>query len=196
MLYPSDHFVYPEDRFVDVVRSATQAAKQLKDSLLLLGIAPDRLEPEYGWIHPGPHLGWIGEHDIKATEAFVEKPDIEKCRTAMASGALWNTLVLIARVETLWAVGWQCLPDMMPLFERYGKAVGTSEEESVLESIYEVMPVWNFSSQLLERQPRRVAVMELSGVLWSDWGNPERILETLQRIGKQPACRRLHAAAV
>jgi mannose-1-phosphate guanylyltransferase len=87
-----------------------------------------------------------------------------------------QTLILIARVETLWEVGWQCLPDMMPLFERYGKAVGTSEKESVLESIYEVMPVWNFSSHFLERQSRRVAVMELSGVLWSDWGDPERIL--------------------
>ena len=96
----------------------------------------------------------------------------------------------------MWEVGWQCLPDMMLLFERYGKAAGTPEEESVLESIYEVMPVWNFSSQLLERQPRRVAVMELSGVLWSDWGNSERILETLQQIGKQPSYRQLHAAAV
>ena len=84
----------------------------------------------------------------------------------------------------------------MLLFERYGKAAGTPEEESVLENIYEVMPVWNFSSHLLERQPRRVAVMELSGVLWSDWGNPERILDTLQRIGNQPAYRQLHAAAV
>ena len=107
-----------------------------------------------------------------------------------------QTLIPIARVETLWDVGRQCLPEMMPFFERYGKAVGASEEESVLESIYEVMPAWNFSSHLLERQPQRIAVMELSGVLWSDWGNPERILETLQRIGKQPACRRLHAAAV
>lgn len=29
--------------------------------------------------------------------------------------------------------------------------------------------------------------MELSGVLWSDWGKPERIVETLRRIGKSPA---------
>jgi mannose-1-phosphate guanylyltransferase len=116
---------------------------------------------------------------------------VEKCRTAVASGALWNTLVLAARAETLWEVGWQCFPEMMPLFERYGKAVGTSEEESVLESIYEVMPARNFSSHLLERLPQRVAVMELRDVLWSDWGKPERILETLQRIGSDrrfPRC--------
>jgi mannose-1-phosphate guanylyltransferase len=195
-LYPSDHFVYPEDRFIEVVRSATQAANQLKNSLFLLGVTPDGLEPEYGWIHPGPHLGWIGGHKVRATEAFLEKPSIEQCRTAMASGALWNTLVLAARVETLWEMGWQCFPEMMPLFERYGAAVGTQEEENVLEKIYEVMPARNFSSHLLERLPQRVAVMELSGVLWSDWGKPERIVETLQRIGKEPAFSEVHAAAV
>jgi mannose-1-phosphate guanylyltransferase len=196
VLYPSDHFVYPEDRFVEVVWNATQAAKQSKNYLFLLGVTPDRLEPEYGWIHPGAHLGWIGGNKIRATEAFLEKPSTKKCRTAMASGALWNTLVLAARVETLWELGWQCFPEMMPLFERYGESVGTAEEENVLKSIYEVMPARNFSSHLLERLPQRVAVMELNGVLWSDWGKPERILETLQRIGKQPAFSWVYATAV
>ncbi len=48
VLFPSDHFVGPEDRFVEVVRSATQAAKQSMHSLFLLGVTPDRLEPKYG----------------------------------------------------------------------------------------------------------------------------------------------------
>jgi mannose-1-phosphate guanylyltransferase len=30
-------------------------------------------------------------------------------------------------------------------------------------------------------------VMELTGVLWSDWGKPERIADTIRRIGKTPA---------
>src|SRR2546425_8324161 len=187
VLYPSDHFVYPEDRFVDVVGSAVRAAKQLKSWLFLLGVAPDRMELEYGWIHPGPHLGWIDGHKLRAANAFVEKPSIGRRKAAMAAGALWNTLVLAARVETLWEMGWQCFPEMMPLFEKYGDAVGTSKEQSVLEALYEIMPARNFSSDLLERLPRQVAVMELTNVLWSDWGRPERIVESLQRIGKQPA---------
>ena len=196
VLYPSDHFVYPENQFVEVVQSATRAARQSKNSLFLLGVTPDRLEPEYGWIHPGMHLGRIGGYEMRATQTFLEKPSVEKCRTAMASGALWNTLILAARVETLWDCGWRCFPEMMPLFERYGEAIGTREEENVLESIYEVMPARNFSSHLLERLPQRVAVMEMRGVLWSDWGKPERILETLQRIGKRSVFPRVHAAAV
>lgn len=194
VLYPSDHFVYPEDRFIDVVRGAVRATKQMKDRVLLLGVTPDRLESEYGWIHPGSHLASMGGHTLRAAKAFVEKPSIERCRAAMAAGALWNTLVLAARVDTLWAMGGQCFPEMMALFEKYANAVGTPNEQSVLEAIYEVMPSRSFSHHLLERLPNQVAVMELTGVLWSDWGRPERIVETLQRIGKQPAFPRAQVA--
>ena len=44
LLYPSDHFVYPEDRFLEVVRRAAQIAESRPDRVVLLGVAPDRLE--------------------------------------------------------------------------------------------------------------------------------------------------------
>jgi mannose-1-phosphate guanylyltransferase len=115
--------------------------------------------------------------------AFLEKPDADQARAAMASGALWNTMILAARVDTLWALGWRCFPEMMPLFERLSSAVGSGEESAVLETIYRLMPVRNFSSGLLQRVAASLVVVELDGVLWSDWGRPERILETLRRIG-------------
>jgi mannose-1-phosphate guanylyltransferase len=49
------------------------------------------------------------------------------------------------------------------------------------------MPAKNFSSDLLQRVPEKLAVVELTGVLWSDWGKPERIAETLRRIDRRPA---------
>ena len=56
----------------------------------------------------------------------------------------------------------------------------------MLAAAYRKMPVYNFSSHLLQRLPDQVAVMELTGVLWSDWGKPERIADTIRRIGKTP----------
>ena len=49
------------------------------------------------------------------------------------------------------------------------------------------MPAKNFSSDLLQRAPEKLAVIELTGALWSDWGKPERIAETLRRIDRRPA---------
>jgi len=194
VIYPSDHFVYPECRFVETVRGAASAARQLKHWLFLLGVSPDRLEPEYGWIRPGTYLGSIMGHQLRGVQSFLEKPSYKKCAAALASGALWNTLILAAKAETLWKLGQRCFPEMMRLFEIYSQAIGTSEEDSVLETVYQVMPARNFSSHLLECVPSEIAVMELSGVLWCDWGKPERIVETLRRIGKSPAFSLANAA--
>lgn len=188
VIYPSDHFVYPEWRFQDVVRQATDVAESLSDRVLLLGVMPDRLELEYGWILPGAPLP-VGTLDatVQTVRAFLEKPSAAQADAALSTGALWNTFVMVSKVSTLWELGRQCFPDLIPLFERLGQALDTSAEGRVLNSIYEAMPKKNFSSDLLQRVPQHVAVMELTGVLWSDWGKPERIVETLRRIAKTPA---------
>jgi mannose-1-phosphate guanylyltransferase len=124
---------------------------------------------------------------VRAVEAFLEKPSGDQADRIVGMGALWNTLILSAHVQALWEKGCRCRPELMPLFEQYCQAVGTSKEQSVLESIYQQMPVSNFSTALLERVSKDVAVVELTGLLWSDWGRPERVLEALSSIGKQPA---------
>ena len=187
VIYPSDHFVYPEERFIDVTRQAVQAAEQLNDRLVLLGSVTDSLELDYGWIYPGQDLGVKGEARVHSVSAFLEKPGFTQAQQALAAGALWNTFVMTAKVETLWRLGWFCFPVIMQLFERLEAAIGTEEEESLLESLYLAMPVRNFSMDVLQRVPSKVAVMEMKGVYWSDWGKPERIVESLERIGKQPA---------
>ena len=64
LIFPSDHFVYPEDRFVDMTYRLARAARHLKEWVFLLGVAPDSPEPEYGWIQPGEHLGWIDGYRV------------------------------------------------------------------------------------------------------------------------------------
>jgi mannose-1-phosphate guanylyltransferase len=186
VFYPSDHFVYPEHRFLDSVQRAVWTAEWLPDHLVLLGASPDRLELDYGWIMPGKRLDGSTTYQIKAVDGILEKPTAVQADTALARGALWNTSVLVAKGETLWELGWQCFPDLMRLFERLSQAIGTPQEEKALEAMYQEMPAYNFSSDLLQRVPEHVAVIEMTGVLWSDWGKPERIANTLRQIGRQP----------
>ncbi len=187
VLYPSDHFVYPEDRFLEVVRHAVRIAESQLDQVVMLGAAPDRLELDYGWIQPDQSPAAIMDTPVRAVRSFLEKPNTAQADVALRGGALWNTLVFAANADLLWRLGWQCLPEMMPFFERLGEAIGGPEEGRVLESIYRDLPVKNFSSDLLQHVPEQLAVVELTGVLWSDWGKPERIAETLRRIDRRPA---------
>lgn len=186
VLFPSDHFINPEERFLTVVRHAAHVARRFPTRLVLLGVQPDRLELEYGWIERDQVIEESPDQPVHTVRSFLEKPDMAQADAALRKGALWNTLVLAASVDALWQAGRRCAPDIMMRFEVLTRAIGSSREGHVLSEIYQDMPSQNFSSELLERIPNQVAVMELTGVLWSDWGKPGRIAETLRRIGKSP----------
>jgi mannose-1-phosphate guanylyltransferase len=187
LLYLSDHFVHPENWFLEVARHAVRIAESQPDQLVMLGVAPDRLELDYEWIQRGQSLADPPGKAVQAVCSFLEKPHAAQADAALRSGALWNTLVFAANVELLWTLGWHCVSDMMPLFERLSLAIGGPEDGRALKAMYRNMPAKNFSSDLLQRVPEKLAVVELTGVLWSDWGKPERIAETLRRIDRRPA---------
>ena len=186
ILQPADHFVFPEDRFIESLRRMIGATEQFPNRAILLGASPTDLEQEYGWIQPGWTLGWSEGSCVKEVAQFVEKPNLSTAQSFLASGGLWNTLILAAKVNTLWQLGWKCFPQMMGYFEELYRAIGTPREGLILQVIYRFLPSCNFSQDLLEQCPDRLGVMELGHVLWSDWGHPERIAATLQEIGKEP----------
>jgi mannose-1-phosphate guanylyltransferase len=187
VVYPSDHFVFPEERFVEVVRSAIQAAQLFGNRLVLLGVPPTGVGVEYGWIHPGAQIGCAGGQCLRRVANFCEKPGLDYARAALNSGALWNTLVFAASVELLWNLGWSYLPELMPQFEALCASIGTPTEQRVLEYVYRMMPARNFSSHLLAHATSHAVVMEMADVIWSDWGRAERIVDTLSLLGKTPS---------
>ena len=187
VVFPSDHFVCPEDRFVELVRNAIQCAKDFSDRLILLGARPYNLELEYGWIRPSLRLGGNAVWTLRAIDGYHEKPDSAVAQRYMGCGGVWNTMVFAAGLDLLWKLGWLCFPAIMERFERLVGAIDTPDEMTVLESIYDGMPSRNFSSHLLERAFSNAAVLEMQGILWCDWGKPERIVSTLNWLGKKPA---------
>ena len=76
---------------------------------------------------------------------------------------------------------------MMSLFKRLKKVIDTFEKFRVLDATYEAIPPRNFSSHLFQHAPERFAVIEMRDVLWSEWGNPERILSGLEKFGRRRA---------
>jgi mannose-1-phosphate guanylyltransferase len=187
VIYPSDQFISPEGSFLSAVDHAVRGSNGLGGRPVLLAARPDGLELEYGWIKPGRFLSRTGKAAIHAVETFLEKPDEATAHEAKATGSLWNTMVLAAKGHELWSLGWKCVPEMMSCFQQVKKAIDTADELRVLDAIYDAMPRRNFSSHLLQCVPERLAVVEMRDVLWSDWGNPERILSGLEKIGKRPA---------
>jgi mannose-1-phosphate guanylyltransferase len=183
---PSDHFIYPQKNFLRMMEHAVQAAEELPHMLVLIGAPADSPELDYGWIWPGQKVWRSGNYCVRRVQDFLEKPLRPCAERALACGALWNTVILVAKAQLLWRLGWIYALDILRLFERLFPAIGTPSEGSVVESIYATMPARNFSKDLLTPATNRIGVLPMKDVLWSDWGRKERIIDTLCRIGKEP----------
>jgi len=187
VIFPADHFVFPEDRFLETVERATRASHFLQDRILLVGVRPTHFELDSSWVNVGGVLGWNGRSCVRQVVSFLHKPDRIEVLNALAKGALWNTSVIVAKVATLWKLGLQYLPVIMERFERLGQAIGSTHEGRLLRQLYQKLPILNFSPELLQRVPECLGMIEMEDVLWSDWDRPDRILHTLTVLGNEPA---------
>jgi mannose-1-phosphate guanylyltransferase len=185
-ILPSDHFIYPEKGFRDLMEHAIQAVEELPNMLMLVGVPAAYTELEYGWICPGRQIWKSGKHSARAVKMFMEKPSHSMATAAMERGGLWNTMIVVAKASTLWQLGCEYFPEIMKHFARLYEVIGTSHEKDVLKAIYEVIPARNFSADLLTQAISQVGVIPMKDVFWCDWGRKERILETLHYLGKKP----------
>ena len=178
---PSDHFIRPAGRFVELASAALDEAADAPERILLFGAEPDEIELEYGYVLPGRalpsrHLGSVHEAAF-----FVEKPTPAVASSAIYRHALWSTFVMAGRVDAFWEAGRACVPEVIARFDRLVEAIDTPREAAVLRAIYEDMPALSFSRAVLERIVARCLLARLDGVEWSDWGRAERIEATLGR---------------
>jgi mannose-1-phosphate guanylyltransferase len=184
-IFPSDHFVSSPDRFMDAVARATAVVRRHPHTVALLGVLPSSPEPEYGWIEPGEPLGTHGL--ARHVTRFVEKPPLELAQELLRNGWLWNTLVVVAKVDHLIRLALSYIPDSVAPLLAIRSTLGTADEVPAAVRAYAAAPPANLSRDLLERARESLSVIELEGVTWSDWGTPGRVLSTLVRLGQRPA---------
>jgi mannose-1-phosphate guanylyltransferase len=184
-LFPSDHFIEDDAEFMRHVQYAFETVEERPEQTVLLGIAPDRPEPAYGWVEFGRPLS-VERTRIFRVRRFWEKPSAEVALDLMARGCLWNSFVLVARLSTLLRLVMVAQPSLYASFCEIPSELGTAYEQESVRSLYARLKPVDFSSEILARVPRNLAVLPVSGVAWSDLGEPQRVLDTLVRVGLQP----------
>jgi mannose-1-phosphate guanylyltransferase len=187
VIFPSDHFVLGEEAFIQHVVGAAALARLQRERLILVGARPTTLETQYGWVEPGEPFDWIQDEPVCEAVRFWEKPDEDTARACWSHGGLWNTFVLAGTAETFLEVGRQTLPALSDRLARIEAFAGTPDEAFAVHQAYALAPEGNFSRAVLERCPPRLAVSRLpAGVTWSDWGTPDRVLQSLRAAGLEP----------
>ena len=195
-LFPSDHFILEEERFMSYVTLAIQAVKHDPSQIILLAIEPHKPEPEYGYIVPGGDSGSVYRFGTRPVSGFVEKPRPERVAELLMAGALWNTMTMIFKLHALWELVQRVHPALYADFHRILQAIGTAEEQRTVTAVYEQLKPVNFSKEIIEkiadRHPKSIAVLPVRDVFWSDLGSRERVLQVVRKLNR-PGVDDVHA---
>lgn len=176
-IFPADHFILDEWKFLQYVQQAAAFVRRHPERIVLLGVRPDRVDHGYGWIVPGDRL----TDRIRSVRAFIEKPLRSPLNAALYESVYWNTFVMVARAGTLAAKIRETAPALVDAFAIYRRSIGTLMEQQAISAAYEHAPTLNLSSAILQHIAPSLAVMDVSDIGWSDWGEESRIRDDVAR---------------
>lgn len=166
MVLPSDHLIKYTSIFVNTLSDACEVAEQ-GPNLVTLGIAPDSPETGYGYIKflPDQPLG-----RAFAVDRFVEKPNLETAKEYVASEQyLWNSGMFIWKVSTILDNLKAYLPETYEGLRRIEDAIGTQEQECVLEREFEAFQSESIDYGVMEKAKH---IYILTGAFgWDDVGS-------------------------
>lgn len=169
VVFPSDHHIGREAKFMQAVRRALRVAERAPSGLALVAAPADAAATDLGWIVPGPPCDGGA-----LVLAFVEKPTKKRAAELLRAGALWNTLVLTGRAQAMWELARREIPAVVASFDEYRGVVARPGAPAFRQRMYERLPAADLSRDLLERA-EGLAVVAAEDVGWSDCGTPESL---------------------
>lgn len=182
-IFPSDHFIEEEDLFLAHVDTACRLVEQDHSKIVLLGIAPNGPETEYGYILPDHRRQNAFSFGARGVTRFIEKPQSILARKLILQGSLWNTMVTVFNLRTLLAHVRAICPGSFGSFEQIFRAASAKNRAEVVKQVYAQSEPLNFSRGILQEvaaeHKHALLVLPVRGVHWSDWGSEKRIMKTL-----------------
>jgi mannose-1-phosphate guanylyltransferase len=187
---PADHGVLDDAGFR---RGVLRAARQVRarGDIILFGVEAVAAEQDYGWISLGGASSAAG---FRPVESFVEKPDGDVAARLFDAGAVWNTMVIVARASAMRDLYLRLLPDLAEVFAAAVR-LPVSDRAAFLAAAYPSLPRYDFSRDLLAKARNLTAYVWPAAVGWSDLGTPDRVHEWHRRLGAPRATARATSAA-
>lgn len=181
-IFPSDHFIEHEEKFMNYVSKAKSYADRNPETIVMMGVRPEEIETAYGWIERGDPDYEERPANFYSVERFWEKPSFRKAYELMKMKSLLNTFVLTGRCSTFLNYINELIPDVADAFELINEYIESDFERYVAERTYHEIPDVNFSEHVLERIPEHLRVMEVTDINWSDWGEEKRVERDIERL--------------
>ncbi|MCR5507852.1 MAG: mannose-1-phosphate guanylyltransferase [Lachnospiraceae bacterium] len=165
MVLPSDSLIKDGDRYRELISGGFEIASG-HDSLVTMGIRPNYPETGYGYIKYTKDRVLSGYR----VERFVEKPSLERAKEYLEAGDyLWNAGMFIWKASVIRKQFENFLPDMIKGLEAIGDAIGTKDEERVLNEIFPTLESVSIDYGIMEKADNIYTIPGDFG--WDDVGS-------------------------
>jgi mannose-1-phosphate guanylyltransferase len=184
VIFPSDHHVEREVPFRDAIRRAMMAMDFTPSRTALVGATADSAATDLGWIDCNINHGPL---TVRAwgVNAFVEKPDATTAVELLRKGALWNTMIIATRGQSLLDMADRHIPEVCRIFKTYRELIGHRGADDFLREIYPRLPVTDFCRDVLQPE-KGLAVTPMIDTGWHDCGTPERLFRAMEPSQEGP----------
>jgi mannose-1-phosphate guanylyltransferase len=193
VILPSDHFVRYESILQARMQRAAAELEHYGNEIVLLGIAPDEMDPELGYIKPGA----AERNGIQLVDRFIEKPSAEVALQLLREGGVWNSFIMAARGQALLNLYAARFPEVLVAMI---ESLTADRAPAALWDLYDELPDIDFSRHVISGHESRLRLLAVPPCGWSDLGTPERVARCLERlpapqpgpISRQPAYSRAY----
>jgi mannose-1-phosphate guanylyltransferase len=171
-IFPADHGIRHEARFLHLARAALAAAAE-ENAVIVLGVPPLRSETGYGYIERGRSLRRQNGERVFAVRRFTEKPGARRADRYLRSGRyFWNSGMFFWRLSTFDRLLARHLPWTRRAFENLAAAIGTRGYSLCLRRSYRSLENISIDYALAEPAAARGQVHMLEAAIgWSDLGS-------------------------
>jgi mannose-1-phosphate guanylyltransferase len=175
VVLPADHFIADVEGFTRTIRAAAGVARS--GAIVTLGVAPNRPETGYGYIHIGAEGGESSEQPYFRVRRFVEKPDHQTALGYLSSGDyLWNSGVFIFTARTILQEIEACMPALHEGLMEIERAIDTSDYDAAVERAYDRIESVSIDYGVMEKTSKPIYVFKVD-FGWSDVGSWQALYE-------------------
>lgn len=163
ILSPGDNMVFDLENFQVAMEQAIAFVRK-HDVLLTLGKKPRLPDTTTGYIQYMNATEGVG-HKVKT---FLDKPTAELANTLFRSGEfLQYTGTFVWKLDTILKAYREAMPDLFEAFSENESAIGTPEENKVMEKVFSFVENVSFRAGVIYKLPEKVRVME-AAYQWTD----------------------------
>lgn len=149
VVLPADHQIGKPDEFLNVLHAAVETART-EESLVTIGIQPNRPETGYGYIRFDPDPVFSRENKpVYDVRNFTEKPELKKAEEFLKSGEyLWNSGMFIWKTSVILEAFKKYMPEVYSQSNKLMKSDGSTE---AINSFYQACPSVSIDYGIMEK---------------------------------------------